>query len=481
MLHFFKLGAPFCLSVMFLSLILSPLPGAVAATASASRLTQMFQHPGLSAPHTGVHVLSLKTGQTLVDYHKSTALIPASNMKVLTSAAALTLLKPEFRFRTAVYAKAARQEVINGDVYLKGFGDPELNDERLNTLAEELKYLGIRQVKGNVIVDDSFFDQQLEGAGWKKTYGSAAYSAKISALSLNLNTVKVWVRPTSPGRPGQIELQPANDFFEVVNQTLTTQGRSTLKIVRTLTEGGKNRVVVSGHVSARVRPQAETINLDYPALYVGHAFKRMLQNAGIQVQGRVLQGQVSAGTPLLAETQSRPLNEIVAELNKHSVNLIAENLLKFMGATFEGAPGTAEKGAKVIRERFLEKEVGYRAPGLVIADGSGLSPLNRLTPELLTQVLAYMHKRYDVSVDFVSSLAVSGVDGTLRTRLNAPALKRRIRAKTGFINGVSSLSGYVYTDQGEVMVFSVLMNHYQNFGIARTLQDRLCTELVGYR
>ncbi len=478
MLHFFKknpLMTSLCALVCSLTFI-GPLP---VQAFQASTAQSILNQAGLSPQNTAVRMVSMKTGQVLFEKNADKALIPASNMKVITSAAALHLLKPEFRFKTTLYSNARlRGGVLNGDIYLKGYGDPVLDDERLSELVQELRFAGVESITGNLYVDDTFFDQETRGKGWKDTYGAAAYSARISALSLNLNTVAVQVKPGQLGQAANVRLKPENTFFDIVNQTRTTTGATRLKISRQWVNN-RNQIIVSGQVNLRGRTESENINLDKPGLYVGNVAQSMLKQEGIQLQGKVVKGQTPAGATILASTLSPPLKDIVTRLNKDSVNLIAENLLKFMGANFIGAPGTAEKGAQVIKDRFLLSQVGIdpNTP-LVIADGSGLSPLNRLTATTLSRVLEYMFQQFDVSVDFMGSLAISGVDGTLKKRMNTPLLKRRVRAKTGFINGVSSLSGYVYTQKNEVIIFSFLMNHFTSYGAAIQTQQRLCELLA---
>jgi len=477
-LHFFKMRSFLILTAGVLPFLVLPVSARTAAAPSG--LQSAWMQPGLSAAHTGIQVFSLKTGKSILAHNAEIPLMPASNMKLVTSAAALSLLKPEFRFKTLVYTNGRVQgNTLNGDLYLKGLGDPELTDERLSQLASEIRYSGIQKINGKLIADDQYFDQVREGRGWKKTYGASAYSAQISALSLNRNTVNVWVRPGQPGQAAEIALEPPNQFFEIVNNT-RTGGRTRLQIARTM-NGGKNRVTVTGSISPQARPEKEAINLENPALYTGYVFKHQLQKAGIVFTGSVTQGKTPSGVYELGRTESRPLRDIVGELNKHSINLIAENLLKYMGALFEGEPGSSAKGAKVVQEKFLQEMVGLGPKnGISMADGSGLSPLNRVTADSLAKILMYMQGQFDVGVDYISSLAISGVDGTLHTRLNSPGLKRRIRAKTGFINGVSSLSGYLQTKNNETLVFSFLMNHFTGVYAARASQDNLCARLVNW-
>lgn len=484
MLHFFRkkrLFAPF-LSLFLIFFTWTALWPGNRAEASIPIMRQLLQQPALSLNQTGVEIISMKTGKTLLSSNANTPLMPASNMKVITSSAALSLLKPEFRFKTTLFTDGHQSgDTLQGNLYLKGYGDPVLNDDRLGNLIQELRYLGIHKITGNLLVDDSFFDDERTGKGWKSTYGAAAYSARISALSLNLNTVDIQVRPTQLGQPAKIVLKPENTFFEVENHARTTSGRTRLKIMRQLVNG-KNRIVVTGNIYIQGRTEIEKINLDNPSLYVGNVAQNFLKRENIQLEGRLSKAVTPNGARILASTLSPTLREVVNQLNKHSVNLIAENLLKFLGATFKGAPGSSAKGAEVVKEKFLYGLVGLpRNDQLVIADGSGLSPLNRITAHTLTSVLQYMFEQFDVSVDFMSSLPISGVDGTLKKRMNIPSLKRHVRAKTGFINGVSSLSGYISTDGNEILIFSFLMNHFQNYYTALSTQEKLCAEMVKWK
>lgn len=480
MLHFFKKKPafiPFFAILIAFSLTLTSAKSVQAANAAI--LQQFLHNPGLSSQHTGIRVVSMKTGKPLIEKNIDSALMPASNMKIITSAAALSLLKPEFKFKTVLFTDGQQQgNVLKGNLYLKGYGDPVLNDERLYSLVQELNFLGLDSIEGDLILDDSFFDAERTGRGWKSTYGASAYSARISALALNLNTVDIRIRPTQVGRPAAIDLKPANTFFKIQNNTQTSGARTRLKIVRQLING-QNVIEVSGNVHVQGRTEVETINLDQPSLYVGNVTAGFLKREQIALKGKIRRGVTPNGSRILASTLSQPLRDIVSQLNKDSVNLIAENLLKFLGANFAGAPGTSAKGAQVIKDKFLVAQVGL--PGetpIEIADGSGLSPLNRLTPRVLTEVLQYMFMQFDVSVDFLSSMAISGVDGTLKKRMNTPHLKRRVRAKTGFIQGASSLSGYVYTQDNEVLIFSFLMNHYKNYYQAIKTQDDLCQAMT---
>lgn len=437
--------------------------------------------PALPNYSTGIKIISLKTLETIYSQNENLPLMPASNMKIITSAAALTLLKPEFTFRTIIFIDTPVNEgVINGNLYLKGYGNPDLNTERLWMMARELTYKGITEIKGDIIGDDSFFDLQRTGKGWKNTYGAAPYSAKISALSLNQNTIKVWVGPSKKGYPGIISLDPPSKYFKIINQTVTSGYRSYLYIARRINSSGEDEISVKGNIAVNSMGENETINIANPPLYVASVFYEMLKKEGINISGSYRTGQISGKCWQLSETQSRPLNAIIAEFNKHSVNFIGETLLKYLAARYEGVPGTIEKGEAVIKNKFLIPLVKTQTTGMVIADGSGLSPLNRITPAQFIDVLKYMYNNFELSSDFVASLSIGGADGTLTKRFRNTSAYRKVRAKTGYIAGVSSLSGYAVTKDNEPMAFSIIMNNFYNYAVAHSVQDKISIILTGF-
>lgn len=425
----------------------------------------------------GVRIVSLKTGEVIFERNSSLPMVPASNMKLVTSAAALALLEPSFTFRTVAFASAPVVDGhLNGDLYLKGYGDPDLTGDRLAEMARELSARGLKYVAGDLVLDDSFFDHQQKGKGWKPSWDAFSFGARISALSVGYNTLRVWVRPTETGKAAGIQLEPDGDFYRISNQVKTVDGaRSRLKVFFS-----SQGLVVQGSVGAATRGDFAEINLDNPTFYTGGVFRKALAQEGVTFGGSLRGGLTPPDASALAVSFSRPLTVIVKDLNKYSVNFIAEQLLKFLGATFRGEPGTAAKGVQVIKEDFLTGKVGASTQGMVMADGSGLSPLNRISPKLFSGILSYMYRSYQYRPEFEASLATAGVDGTLRERMRHTPAEGLLRAKTGFINGVSSLSGYTVTRDSEPIAFSLLINGYKNLWTAREVQDKISILLTTF-
>ena len=470
------------LTLIFIFLLGLPVLGAENFSLLQKQIAGMANNPALPNNTTGIKIISLKTLETIYSQNEDLPLAPASNMKIITSAAALTLLKPEFTFRTTIFSDSPLNEgVINGNLYIKGYGDPDLDTERLWMMARALTYKGITEIKGDIIGDDTFFDQQRTGKGWKSTYGAAPYSAKISALSLNQNTVKVWIAPSKKGSPGIISLDPPGKYFKIINQIVTSGSHSYIYISRRLNPAGEDEITVKGNIALNSMGESETINIANPPLYVASAFYEMLRKEGINVTGSYKAGQMTGKLWQLLETSSRPLYAIIAEFNKHSVNFIGELLLKYLAARYGSVPGTIEKGEEVIKSKFLIPLVKTNTEGMVIADGSGLSPLNRITPAQFIDVLAYMYNNFDLSPDFISSLSIGGADGTLRKRFKNTSAERKVRAKTGSIAGVSSLSGYTLSKDNEPMAFSIIMNNFYNYSVAHSVQDNIGILLSGFK
>lgn len=444
-------------------------------------ISKLFHKPGLSPQNSSISVMSIKDNKTIYQNNQNKPLAPASNLKLITSAAALALLKPEHKFKTVFYGDSyVSGGKLNGNLYLKGFGDPDLTAERLWRTVRKLKNTGIKEITGNLVADESFFDSKEIGEGWKVArYGDSVYSARISALSVNRNTVEVWIRGGDKnGVKGIVTLDPENDFFQVDNQLRTASGYSRMIISRVALPDGRNKVLVKGSVPVGAHTEVNRINLDNPALYSGYVLAKILQKEGIKIKGKVVKGTTPQKAVELISTNSRTLSAIIYDFNKHSVNIIGEILLKYLGATFRGVPGTAVNGSDVVKKEFFEKMVKVSSKDFNMADGSGLSPLNRITADQFNKVLAYMYRRIDLQSDYMASLPVAGADGTLRKRSRKTAGERKYRAKTGFINGVSCLSGYTFTKDGEPIAYSIMMNNFSNMGVALSVQDLISTYLA---
>ncbi len=419
----------------------------------------------------GVVVKSLTTDELIFQYNSDKLFVPASNVKVLTSVTALSILKPDYRFKTEFYSGGEISKgVIHGGFYIKGYGDPTLNTEHLESIAQEFKGLGIKEIEGGIIVDDSYFDNIRYGKGWKEKWKGDVFSPPISALSLNYNTFYIKVYPSKVGRIPTVGLEPRGTNVNIINKAVTTNKGG--KLTAVWLEGGKT-IMLYGRISPRTPSYTLEVIARNPALYAGSAFKKILEDAGISVQGYVTLGDVPDWAGIFYTHFSDPLHLIIGEFNKNSVNIIGENIVKTLGATLMGEPGTWEKGTQVV-SNFLDK-IGIK-DSFEIVDGSGLSPINRVSPNMMTNVLKYAYNNQLIALKFLNSLSIGGVDGTLKRRFRRSEVEGRVMAKTGHLNNVNALSGYLFTKSGDVLVFSILANGLGSK--ATSFQNSLLVELV---
>jgi len=429
----------------------------------------------------GVAVSSIKTGEMLTERGAGLALNPASNVKIVSSVAALHILKPEFRFKTEYYATGPiRDGVLAGDLIVKGYGDPTVVNERLESVAHNLHFLGIQKITGRIVYDDSYFDGDLKAKGFREERKSfKAYAAPVGALSLNHNTIAIYVRPTECGSPALVATDPQTDYVDLKGSVKTTCKRNRFGIFDH-ESNGRMAIFVSGQVKGNVPAQRNIRSIYDPSRYFAATLAQDLRQAGIAVTGEISHGLVPRSAKLLEVDQSPPLSEVVNEMNKFSNNFMAEMLVKAVGAHL-ALPGTFANGLVEIR-KFLENRVGFQRGEYVLGNGSGLNEVNRFSAKQIVQLLTYAYKDFSIASEFVSSLAIAGTQGTIRKRMRDAATYGLLRAKTGTEHGISALSGYVPTKDHDVLAFSILVDgHRAPLRSILALEDRICGALAKVR
>ncbi len=466
--------------------VAAPAPTAVTPEAEArlqALLGTILTSPDLGDADVGVHVRSLSDGRTLFSRNATKLMNPASNVKLVTTAAALWHLGANYRFKTVAYRDGALVgDKVQGNLWIEGFGDPTLTDEQLFGLVNEIALHGITEVK-DLVIDDTFFDAVNEGPGWEQEHGDRSYATAVGALSTNFGTFTLRVLPgDAVGGAARVMLWPPNPSIEVTSAAITAAPNTRSRVMLgTSRDAGKILVSVNGYVAADELDGVTQYRRTYqPTQFAGEHIKKMLELRGIKVKGKLRTGTVPRFATPVATVYSRPLGEITSTLNKFSNNFIAEQMLKTLGAELRGRPGTWEKGVDAVGA-FLA-EIGLPRTSYVMGNGSGLNDINRFTPEQLTEILAAMYRRFDVQAEYVASLAMAGRSGTITSRFaDTPAINR-LRAKTGSLTGVSALSGYVTTPDDKVLAFSIMMNGYS--GRARSMwrvQDQIGAALADFR
>jgi D-alanyl-D-alanine carboxypeptidase/D-alanyl-D-alanine-endopeptidase (penicillin-binding protein 4) len=428
-----------------------------------------------------LEIVSLNSGQVLYERNSKLLMHPASNLKLLTSATALQVLGEDFRFKTAVLVDSLQSgDIVAGNLYLKGFGDPDLKSSDLDSLAATLRSIGIRLITGDIVADDSYFDDLYWGNGWMWDDEPDPDAMFISALSVNKNCVVVTVEPTSVQSDSVIvTINPPTSFISVLStaRTVDDSAKCSLKVSRLFKER-LNTITVSGDMPRNATAHRNRISVRQPALLAAELLKKSLQLDSLTVLGQARLAMAPPGTVEIASC-SRPIDSVLIAMNKKSDNLSAENILKTIGAKQRGLPGGAKNGIYVENE-FLSS-FGIDTSACFIADGSGVSHYNLLTVDNIMRLLVGMTRRPDPFHLIYASLPIAGVDGTLENRMIGTAAQGNVRAKTGTISGTSSLSGYVTTRDGELLACSMVMEHFvlppRYFQYA---QDTICELLARF-
>lgn len=409
-----------------------------------------------------IHIRDLETQRVLFDSIGNTPLNPASNQKLLTSAAALDLLGPDYRFSTEVY----RQD---NTLYLRGTGDPTLNTDDLLAMATGVAELVDMASVSAVVVDDSAFTPRRFGPGYNLDGPGEAYQAPSGALSLNFNTVEVSVFPVGKDPRPTVALEVEAAHLEVEN--LAWAGRRGGIAIRTRGEGDKTIIQVRGSMSRRARPFVERRRVDDPGLYTGSAFAAMVAAASSSEVLAVDRGVVPESAELVFANESRPLLEVVESGLAFSNNFIAEQVLRTVAWRMTGDPGDWDAGQAILNDYWVA--LGNDPEHLVVENASGLSREGRLTTAGLVDLISVAYRVHDDEDGLIDALPVAGEPGTLRSRLRMSG--KRVRAKTGTLNGVSGLTGVITSEQGEPQIaFSILTNVHE--GVSMTAAKRRRTE-----
>ncbi|NIQ03447.1 MAG: D-alanyl-D-alanine carboxypeptidase/D-alanyl-D-alanine-endopeptidase [Nitrospinaceae bacterium] len=424
----------------------------------------------------GAKFYSLDRNKVLYSRNSDTLFTPASNMKMFTSAMALKKVGPDYRFHTRLYTNGQiRGGVLKGNLYIKGFGDPSLVTEQMWILVNELKNLPIIRVQGNIIADNSYFEGEGRLKTWKPYRGPEAYLAPVGALSFNFNTVTVHIEPgPTVGSPPLVVVDPNLDYFRVVNRAVTTARKKRRRplIVTRRGRRGHDEILIKGTLPKYVARKKYYLNVTRPTQYTATAFKKYLEQAGVRVTGKIVQGEVPAHAKLLLDHESPPLADILRGLNKFSNNFMAEQILIALAAQFHGEPGTTENGVLLLQEYM--QGLGYAVNQYRMVDGSGLSKENLVTPDQIVSLLQDAHEDLSIFPEFISALGVMGLDGSVVDRMHHSKEAQRIRVKTGTLNHVSALSGYYQSLDGERFAFSILLNDLKcSNGTAMKLEDRM--------
>ena len=420
----------------------------------------------------GAIIVSLSRGDTLFAQNADAMMQPASTMKMYTSAVALDRFGPDYTFRTPVLrdGQVGGDGTLNGNLYLRGVGDPSLSsrfwhDENpMDVLAKQIADAGVKRVHGDIVGDATAFDDKLVPDGWKTTYLGAAYAARVSALSLNENIV--WVDVQASGKKAVVSLEPASTAIPVESSVRVTGGSGGSISASRRPDG---TISVRGSIGVNSAPRKYSLVVDNPPLFAAGALRASLQKLGISIDGPTRLAATPSSATEIAAVASPPLAQIIGEMDRESINVVAELLFR-AAARSPNQIGSAETGLANLRA-FLTKKVGAPANVVDVADGSGLSQLDRVTPRSMVELLGFAHQA-DWGPVFHAALPVDGESGTLKRRAKGTPARGNLHAKTGTTNTVAALGGYVTAKDGEVLAFSLVYNGTDR-GNAKAAMDQI--------
>jgi serine-type D-Ala-D-Ala carboxypeptidase/endopeptidase (penicillin-binding protein 4) len=373
----------------------------------------------------GVQIKSMRHGDTLYTRNAYQYFVPASILKVFTAESALLFMGPEYKFPTvfATDAGSINNGVLQGNLYLIHSGDPSLTYYDLSDLMKALKEKNIQRIAGNVYIDTSAYDQEIYGPGWISNDTRFCYAAPISASIINHNCMVVQVK-----------------------RGKASQGMSS--VVTNIIHYNKSLI------------------------------QSLFQRNGIYISGSILPGVAPQKTPIIASHFSKPLRDLITEMLKKSDNIIAGSLFKKMGELYANQPGSWQNGGSAVKQ-ILQQKMGVDIGRMNILDGSGLSRNNQIAPAQMLQVLDFAYHNNATNYDFISALPVAGVDGTLKNRMQN--IRAKVRAKTGTMNGVVALAGYVITKENEPVAFVIIINGHLGMGWRyKEMENRIMTLITNY-
>lgn len=434
----------------------------------------------------GVVVIDLTTGAELYAHDADTGMNLASNTKVLTTTAALATLGGGFHWHTAVYADKLDEKtgVVDGDLYVRGRGDPTLSVRDLRELASDIAAKGVRTVKGRIVIDASYFDDQIEPPHYDEQKNEhAGFRAPVASFGVARGTVTV-VATANPDGAATVRLEPdGGDYVRITKKEVTTvtSGHTRVSVGEKI---GKDHIdfEVTGQVRAADGDYELRRRLDDPSRYAAEVFRKVLADRGVTVAGKTVgKGAVPKGAWLAASHDSASLSTVIRDMNRYSDNYIAETVLKTLGAETRKSPGPATwaDGTDAVAAYLRSIGVtGYRAD-----NGSGLFGSTSVSARQMATVLAAAHKDFKIYPDLVGSLPVGGVDGTLAKRWHNRPASGRVRAKTGTLDAVITLAGYAGVDDGHLIAFAILTNDIsggEGRTAARAMADDMVDEIVTY-
>lgn len=456
--HILNLGVVFLITLLNFSPAYSKMTKFNKSTPYAEILTQYKINPA----DLSLQILN-DANEEVFSLNEKIKKTPASISKILTSFAVLKKLPLGHKFYTKIFTDGA-------NLYLQGGGDPSFVSENLWYLVNEFTRAEIKKISGNVIVDDSLFDNVRFDASRESKRVDRAYDSPVGALSFNWNAVNIFVKPTVVGQKARVKIDPDNNFFKLINNTKTLGKSVSQELVVSISNDEKT-ITVSGDVLIDAKEKAIFKSIKDPEIWAGANLIYFLQQRGVEVAGEVKRGRVPENATLLATYESKNLAYIMADMNKFSNNFVAEMLTKNLAALEIKSEASLKDGVKKIQQELLK--IGIPEDEIKFVNPSGLTRENSFSAGTLNKVLMNIKKDFSIYPIFLDGLPVAGIDGTLKKRMKSTLAEGWVRAKTGYLDGVVSLAGYAGRRDGKVLTFSFLYNGPRDEAIVREAFDQL--------
>ena len=417
--------------------------------------------------------------KVVIDVNGQQTMIPASITKIATASAVLANFPPGYKFKTQLWTTGeVKNGVLKGNVYLKGGGDPSFVSENMWFLVNAFLRTDIKRIEGDIVVDDSLFDKMRYDVSRQKERVDRAYDAPVGAMSFNWNSVNIFVRPGKNGDEAKVTIDPENDYIRLVNKAKTISG-SDNKLLADRKEDSKfdgDVIHVGGGIGKNNKEIVIFKNIMQPDLWSGYNLKAFMAQRGVAVTGSIKTGTTPETATLGAESESKAIEQILADMNKFSNNYVAEMLTKNLGTIKKQKAVTLADGMTVINEHMQSLQIPKDQ--MTLLSPSGLTRENKMSAFAMWKVLQHLRNDFRVQPEFLTSLPIAGIDGTLKKRMKGSTAERWIRAKTGYINNVVSLAGYAGLEDGRVITFTFIYNGSTDEAKVRQFFDNLLISLL---
>jgi D-alanyl-D-alanine carboxypeptidase/D-alanyl-D-alanine-endopeptidase (penicillin-binding protein 4) len=432
-----------------------------AAHADPSRwpaaLRSALADSGIAPAGAGLIVQEVDSPHSILEWNADRPFTPASTMKLLTTLAALDMLGPAYTWRTEVYTDGVvHDDTLDGNLVLKGYGDPELTLEKFWLLLRDVRARGIREIRGDVVTDRSFFALEATDPGQFDNDPTRAYNVLPDALLVNHKSVRLQFVPQEEAGGVHIIAAPDLPPITIINQLALGAGNCAFWPDKPQILPEQARLVFTGVFPKGCGERVKSFSLLTPNEYLAALFQQTWAQLGGTLTGTVRDGALPDGARLLTTWESAPLGEVIRTINKFSNNVMARNVYLTLGLAADNPPVTTHTAERAVREWLQRNKL--LTPELVLENGSGLSRVERISPRSLSSLLQFAWRSPSMP-EYLASLPIAGVDGTLRQRLGGSPAAGRAHIKSGYLDGVRAIAGYVQDANGRMLVVVAMVNH----------------------